>query len=1012
MFSDSDVESDDSHANTNSFNLVARLIDELTSDSDAESDIQILYTNDRNTTNMFRSTVGAMFPSEPIDIDESKLTKEQKNLLMIIKCPICLNFMKNCQILNCGHNLCVDCLKTMTNSGAPLSCPICRVQFTVYSEKPRNFIVQQLSELNWKKLFEVLPSTPSQLPRKCVTINGNLNSNNNNNNGMEEEMEDNRCFFCKKSGENNRCTHCSSYYCMECMKHHSVVITSKLLELNSSLNKETFNTVIKQLRDNWLEWLSDVRTRVASQFNERLMEFCGKMEFLLPGKLATCIYESYEIVEKKSKEVTEYKDARMMFDILEQVNKNNFDFEVLLPKNVKDFVLFSKNKNKFNEELDKIFSKLFNFSECTMGTTSEEISSTDDFQRLTNYRVLKIENSKMLPKLDEFEIRINNQECKLEFDHFVFDPQHLYAICKCCHRLNKFEVVSSSELKLSKSLELTSENIHHVSSKYMLMLEDVRIFNSLLIGIIGEMENIYIYDRNLDLVDCMKLEIHFKNGEPCDIRRTEIKDVNLINGTLLWELSTTNHDFYILSTLCGACCWEVDIHRLIEHEEHVLAQPIINEMNELVVFVNNESCAAYIIKVFKRNSENQIELKTSVKSGNTEGTFDPIELLSLCRNMEFHQFCADGKILLQDNKSRYLTYNIEFDSIQFFNEKTQISISSSCYLVKSNCHFKLQTNLFLQEIYGLCHWFRPCKNGGKCKIFLSCECLPGFTGERCETVLKPVKTTKKPSVKLGNCGQQKIKNRATIGRIVGGNEARAHSWPWQAWIKGQVSSYSYYQCGGSLINKYWIVTAAHCFGAKIPLRRYSVTLGVHDKSKSTEQYRQSFKIDKLIIHDDYNNKKPTSPDKHNHDIALIKLDHPAKMTEGVNTVCLPVNEDVSAGKPVIATGWGRTMGTSRSGDEGKLQQVTIRTKSSDECLLSITKNMICAGEPKTFNQEAKDACQGDSGGPLVRRTSSKNPWHLAGIVSWGTSTCDGNGVYVRVHNYIDWIEKETKLRFS
>ena len=61
------------------------------------------------------------------------------------------------------------------------------------------------------------------------------------------------------------------------------------------------------------------------------------------------------------------------------------------------------------------------------------------------------------------------------------------------------------------------------------------------------------------------------------------------------------------------------------------------------------------------------------------------------------------------------------------------------------------------------------------------------------------------------------------------------------------------------------------------------------------------------------------------------------------------------------------------------------------------RGMFCAG----FLEGGKDSCHGDAGGPLVCNDE------LQGIVSWGQSCAERGhpGVYTRVCEYVDWIEK-------
>ena len=64
------------------------------------------------------------------------------------------------------------------------------------------------------------------------------------------------------------------------------------------------------------------------------------------------------------------------------------------------------------------------------------------------------------------------------------------------------------------------------------------------------------------------------------------------------------------------------------------------------------------------------------------------------------------------------------------------------------------------------------------------------------------------SLSLVTCG-----SRPSATRIVGGTAAPVNSWPWQVMLRDE---YGNQFCGGSLVDTFWAVTAAHCLDGRTP----------------------------------------------------------------------------------------------------------------------------------------------------------------------------------------------------
>uniref|UniRef100_A0A3B3V8Z8 Granzyme A-like n=2 Tax=Poecilia latipinna TaxID=48699 RepID=A0A3B3V8Z8_9TELE len=235
--------------------------------------------------------------------------------------------------------------------------------------------------------------------------------------------------------------------------------------------------------------------------------------------------------------------------------------------------------------------------------------------------------------------------------------------------------------------------------------------------------------------------------------------------------------------------------------------------------------------------------------------------------------------------------------------------------------------------------------------------------------------------------------------IINGHEVEPHSLPFMAFLMSSKF------CGGTLIDRKWVLTAAHCGNFK------TVLLGVHSiKNEKTEKkYRQVRKVKRSVPHDKYDNNTKV------HDLMLLKLDKPVKETKWVKVHQLnSVVKDPAAGSACLVAGWGATSKNSNVLSD-VLMSANVTVIDREKCnspdhfnhIPYITKDMICAG-PNGKKSDA-DTCKGDSGGPMLCRGV------LVGVTSFGgskTEPCGSvkrPGVYTFLsEDHLTWIKKTMK----
>ncbi|CAB3232988.1 unnamed protein product [Arctia plantaginis] len=277
-----------------------------------------------------------------------------------------------------------------------------------------------------------------------------------------------------------------------------------------------------------------------------------------------------------------------------------------------------------------------------------------------------------------------------------------------------------------------------------------------------------------------------------------------------------------------------------------------------------------------------------------------------------------------------------------------------------------------------------------------------------------------------NCGAREIQNETeteefsisavaieslppgAVTRIIGGATTAIENFPFTV----QVLYNRQLVCGGSLLTKRHVLSAAHCFvdintGGPLSSSRFSIRAG----STFLNVGGTVHSIATIIVHQGYNH---TTFDN---DVAVVVLSSSVKLSDSVQKARIPLQEDSLADDTtVVAVGWGRIM-VEVPGVSNVLNEVTIRTINRGICRqryavlgsqlnipMVVTENMICAG---LLDIGGADTCQGDSGGPLMYKGV------VVGVTSWGASCAHPQfpGVYARVSMYSTWIN-QTVARYN
>jgi len=265
------------------------------------------------------------------------------------------------------------------------------------------------------------------------------------------------------------------------------------------------------------------------------------------------------------------------------------------------------------------------------------------------------------------------------------------------------------------------------------------------------------------------------------------------------------------------------------------------------------------------------------------------------------------------------------------------------------------------------------------------------------------------SSSAGTCGRRNpsgITGRIkTLSHVDG--ESEFGEYPWQVAILKKDQYDNVYVCGGALVGPNHVLTAAHCIKGH-PASELRVRLGEWDVNRETEFYPHVEKdVTSILIHPEFYQGNLYN------DIALVKFEGFVDLARypHVSPACLPPKYQDFTGSRCWVTGWGKDSFGTVGKYQNILKEVDVPVINNVDCEnklrrtrlgydFKLDSGFICAG-----GEEGKDACKGDGGGPLV--CEKQGIWYLSGIVSWGVGCGqhDVPGVYTKVSEYTDWVQK-------